>query len=141
MVPSAAAVIGTVTVQCRSLPCRVKVVVRGDVDLDEQVAGRAAAGADLALLGELDPGAGVDTGRDLDGQRAARADPALAGALAAGVGDDGAEAAAGRAGPQGADLAEERALHVGDLAGAAAGLAGDRLAARRRAVAVAGVAE
>ena len=48
-VPSAAAVIGSVTVQCRSLPWRVKVGVRRDVDLDVQVAGRAAAGADLAL--------------------------------------------------------------------------------------------
>ena len=51
VVPSAAAVIGTVTVQCRSLPCRVKVGCGGDVDLDVQVAGRATARADLALLG------------------------------------------------------------------------------------------
>ena len=142
VVPSAAAVIGTVTVQCRSLPCRVNVVVPGDVDLDVEVAGRAAAGADLALLGELDPGAGVDAGRDLDGEGAPRADPAVAGALAARVGDDRAEAAAGRARAQGADLAEERALHVGDLAGAAAGLARrSRALPGRRALAVTGRAD
>ena len=115
--------------------------VRGDVDLDVEVAGRAAAGPDLALLGQLDAGAGVDAGGDLDGQGAARADPAVAGALAARVGDDRAEAAAGGAGPQGADLAEERPLHVGDLARAVAGLAGDRLRAGRRALAVAGRAD
>ena len=49
LVPSAAAVIGSVTVQCRSLPWRVKVGCGVDVDLDVEVAGRAAAGADLAL--------------------------------------------------------------------------------------------
>ena len=141
VVPSAAAVIGTVTVQCRSLPCRVNVSCSRDPDLDVQVAGRAAAGADLALLGELDAGAGVDAGGDLDGEGTARPDPAVAGALAARLGDDRAEAAAGRARPQRADLAEERPLHVGHLAGAAAGLAGDRLAAGRGAVAVAGRAE
>ena len=74
-VPSAAAVIGSVTVQCRSLPCRVKVGVRRDVDLDVQVAGRTAAGADLALAGELDAGAGVDAGRDLDGQACGASGP------------------------------------------------------------------
>ncbi len=68
VVPSAAAVIGMVTVQCRSLPCRVKTSCARDVDLDVEVAGRPAARADLALVGELHPGAGVDAGRDLDGQ-------------------------------------------------------------------------
>ena len=32
----------------------------GDRDLDVEVTGRPGAGADLALTGELDPGAGVD---------------------------------------------------------------------------------
>ena len=59
--------------------------VRALDHLDVQVAGRPAAGADLALAGELDAGAGVDPGRDLDGQRAAGAHPAVAGALAARV--------------------------------------------------------
>ena len=90
--------------------------VRVDVDLDVEVTGRAAAGADLALLGELDAGAVVDTGGDLDVEGATRADPAVAGALAARVGDDRAEAAAGGARAQRADLAEERPLHHGDLA-------------------------
>ena len=86
--------------------------VRRDVDLDVEVAGRAAAGADLALPVSWTRVPCVDAGRDLHRQGAARADPAVAGALAAGVGDDRAEAAAGRARPQRADLAEERALHV-----------------------------
>ncbi len=115
--------------------------VRGDVDLDVEVTGGSATGADLALVAELHPGAVVDARRDLDGQRAARPHPAVAGALAAGVGDDRAETTAGRAGTKGPDLAEERPLHVGDLALAAAGLARDRLGARRGAVAVAGRAQ
>ncbi len=118
MVPSAAAVIGTRDGAVQVVAVPGEGGVRGDVDLDVEVAGRSAARADLALLGELDPGAGVDTGGDLDGQGAPRADPAVAGALPARVGDDRAEAAAGRAGAQGADLAEERPLDVGDLAGA-----------------------
>ena len=112
--------------------------VRVDVDLDVEVAGRAAAGTDLALLGELDAGAVVDTGRDLDVERATRADAAVARALAARVGDDLAEPAARGARAQGADLAEERSLHLGDLAGTAAGLADDRLGAGRGSVAVTG---
>ena len=82
-VPSAAAVIGMVTVQCRSSPRRWKIGVRQLVDLDVQVAGGAAAGADLALARELDARAVVDTGRDLHRQGAAGADPAVAGALRA----------------------------------------------------------
>ena len=111
-------------------------LVRRDVDLDVEVAGRAAAGTDLALVGQLHAGAGVDAGRDLHGQGAARTDPAVTRALAARVGDDRAEAAAGRARAQGPDLAEERALHVRHLARAAAGLAGLRVGAGGRALAV-----
>ena len=86
-VPSAAAVIGTVdgAVQVVALPPEQR--VRPLDDLDEQVAGRAAAGAGLALAGELDPGAGVDAGRDLDGERPAGAHPAVAAALVARVRD------------------------------------------------------
>ena len=115
--------------------------VMGDVDLDVQVAGRAAARADLALAGQLDAVAGVDARRDLDVDRAASPDPAVAGALAARVGDDGAEAAAGRARAHRAHLAEERPLHVADLAAAAAGRAGRGGRARRRAGAAAQRAE
>ena len=88
VVPSAAAVIGTVTWQRRSVPSRVNTGVRGDVDLDVEVARRSATRADLALGGELDAGAGVDPGRDLHGDRATRAHPAVAGALPARLGDD-----------------------------------------------------
>ena len=107
--------------------------VRALGDLDVEVARRAAAGADLALAGELDARAGVDAGGDLDRDRAAGADPALAGALEARVGDDGAVALAGGAGLRGHDLAEERALHLLDLAAAAADVAGRRRGARLRA--------
>src|SRR5581483_10146372 len=51
-------------------------LVRQLVDLDVQVTGRTATGADLALTGELDPRAVVDTGRDLHGQGPAGADAA-----------------------------------------------------------------
>ena len=51
------------------------------------------------------------------------ADPAVAGALHARVGDDGAVAAAGRARLGGPDVADERALHVGDVALPVAGRA------------------
>ena len=92
--PSAAAVIGIVhrAVQVVAVPLEDR--VRPLDDLQEQVAGRAAAGADLALAGELDVGAVLDTGRDPDLERAAGADPAVAGALRAGAADHGAEAAA-----------------------------------------------
>ena len=41
------------------------------VDLDVEVTGGTTAGADLALAGELDPGAVVDAGGDLHRQRPA----------------------------------------------------------------------
>src|SRR5690606_26134092 len=68
--------------------------VRALDDLQEQVAGRAAAGADLALAGELDVRAVLDTGRDPHLDHAAGAHPAVAGALLTGGPDDGAVAAA-----------------------------------------------
>ena len=136
--PSAAAVIGTVTWQRSWSPLRVKTGWRADVDLDVEVAGRATAGPDLALAGELDAGALVDAGRDGDGERAARADPAVAAALEARVGDDRAVAVARGARARRADVAEQRALHVLDVAVAVAGAAGDGLGAFARAGAVAG---
>ena len=138
VVPSAAAVIGSSTVQCRSSPRRWNVSCAADDDLDVEVARGAGAGADLALAGQLDAGAGVDAGGDPDLQRAAGADPAVAGALEAGVGDDRAVALAGGARAGGHHLAEERALHLLHLAAAAADVAGAGGGARLRAVAVAG---
>ena len=82
-------------------------LVLGNVDLDVQVAGRAAAGTDLALARQLDAVARVDTGGDLDVDGPAGPNPAVARALAARVGDDGAEAAAGGARPHRAHLAQE----------------------------------
>ena len=109
-----------------------------DVDLDVEVAGRAAAGADLALAGQLDARALVDAGRDGDGERAAGADPSVSPALVARVGDDGAEAVAGGAGTRRADVAEQRALHVLHVAVPMAGAAGDGLGSLAGAGAVAG---
>ena len=51
-------------------------VVRPLVDLDVEVAGRAAAGADLALAGEPDPHAVLDAGGHLHRDGAARRGPA-----------------------------------------------------------------
>ena len=62
--PSAAATIGIVTVQCRSSPCRSKIGCGRCDDLQEQVTGRPAAGADLALAGQLDVRPVLDAGRD-----------------------------------------------------------------------------
>jgi hypothetical protein len=64
--PRAAAVIGSSTVACRSSPRRWKVGCGATRELDVEVTGRAAAVADLALTGELDPGAVVDAGRHLE---------------------------------------------------------------------------
>jgi hypothetical protein len=98
-------------------------------DLDVQVAGRAAARADLALAGQPDPHAVLDAGRHLDGQRPPGADPPVTAALAARVLDDRAEAAAARAGAGRHHLAEERALHLLHLAAALAGVARRRVGA------------
>ena len=138
LVPRAAAVIGMVTVQCRSSPRRWNVRVRQLVDLDVQVAGGAAAGADLALARELDAGAVVHTGRDLDREGAAGADAAVARALRARGRHHRAEALALRAGARGHDLAEEGPRHLRHLAAAAAHVAGLRGGARRRALTAAG---
>jgi hypothetical protein len=119
---------------------RVNVSCSVDAELHVQVAGRTATGADLALGLEVDPVAGRDTGGDLHVDRAAGADAALAGALAAGVRDRGAVAAARGARLGRTDVADERALHLRDLAVALARTAGDGVAAGR-AGAVADVAD
>ena len=110
-------------------------------DLQEQVAGRAAAGAGLALAGQLDMGAVLDAGRDphLDG--APRPDPAVGVALGARLADDRAEAAAAGARPGGHHLADERPGDLADLAAAVADVAGHRVRARRRALTRAGRAD
>src|SRR5665647_414766 len=90
-------------------------LVRGDADLDIEVTGRPSSRTDLALARELDPGAGVDAGRDPQLEVAAGADATLTRALKAGVGDDGAIALAGNARAGGHDLAEEGPLNLLDL--------------------------
>src|SRR5690606_32000269 len=75
------------------------------VDLEIEVAGRTASGTHLALAGQLDARALVDTRWDRDRDRTARAYPALTGALGARIGDHGAEAVACGAGPRRADVA------------------------------------
>ena len=113
-------------------------VVGQFVDLDVQVAGRAAAGADLALAGEPDAHAVLDPGRHVDRDRALRPDPAVATAIGAGVGDLLAGAGARRARPGGHDLTEQRALDGLDLTRAVADVTGARLGAGRATVATAG---
>ena len=109
VVPSAAAVIGTATVQCRSSPSPGEDRVRPLDDLDVEVAGRAAAGADLALAGELDAGAVSTPAGIFDRDRAAGADPAVA-ASTPGTGSGSPCRSRWQAGarPGGHDLAEER---------------------------------
>src|SRR5690606_26968459 len=109
-------------VEVGTAPCED--LVRKRDDLQEQVAGRAATGADLALAGELDVGAVLDARGDAHLDRAAGADPAVAGALLARVADDAAEAAALRARAAGHDLPQEGAGDLGDLAAAVAHVAG-----------------
>ena len=113
----------------------------GHAQLDVQVAGRSAAGADLAVRGQVDPVAGADPRRDLHVDGPGGSHPAVSGALRARVGDDRAVAAAGRAGLGGPDVADERPLDVGHVALAVAGRAADRLRALGRAGAVAAGAE
>ena len=99
-------------------------VVRPLVDLDVQVAGRAAARADLALTGQADAHLVLDAGRDLDGQRPAGADPAVTGAGGARVRYHRAVPAAGGARAGRHHLAEERPLDRLHLATAAADVTG-----------------
>ena len=140
-VPSAAAVIGSCTVQCRSSPSRVNARCSRSCDLDVQVAGRAAAGADLALARTAGSAcrprrpAGI-----VDGERAtARTRPSPP---QSGTGRDrSCRCHRRRAGPGRHHLAEERALDDCASHPAAAGRAGLRLRARGAAVAAAGRAQ
>ena len=81
-------------------------------DLDGEVAGRSAAGADLALALEMDAVARRDARGDAHRDGALRADPALAGALGARPGDRVAVAAAVGADLARADVAQEAALDL-----------------------------
>ena len=100
-------------------------LVRLDRQEDVEIAGRAAAQAGLALVGEADAGAVLDAGRDVDRQRLLLGDAALAGAFRAWILDGLAAAMALRAGA----LDREEALRGAHLAVAAAHRAGDRLGA------------
>ena len=99
-------------------------LVRGHVNNHEQVAGRAATGAGLALAGQSDLLSVSDSRRNAGGQRPALHDGALAVAGRARVVDDrsGAAAVATRLGER------ERALVARDQAGSVA----DRAVSRRR---------
>ena len=112
-------------------------VVVVDLDLEVEVAVRAARGAGLALAGEVEAHAGVDSGRHVDLHGALRAHPALAGAGRARVRDDRSVAAAGAARARGHHVAEQRTHRALDGPGAAADVAGDGLRAGRAARALA----
>src|SRR5919202_3262837 len=116
-------------------------VVRPLGDLHVQVAGRTAAGTDLAVAGEPDPHAVLDAGRDLDRDGPPGPHAPVATALETGLRDDLPGAGAGRAGAGGDDLAQEGALHALHLPAARAGGAGGRVGAGRGAGAGARVAE
>src|SRR6185312_7297412 len=92
-------------------------LVRLDRQEDVEVARRTAAQAGLALIGQPDARAVLDTGRDVHRQRALLDDAALAGAFGAGVLDHLAASLAGRAGA----LDGEEALARAHLAVAVAG--------------------
>src|SRR5512146_1887088 len=115
-------------VQVVALPFEYR--VRALHDLEEQVAGRSAAGPRLAFAGELDVRAVLDAGRDPHLHGPPGAHPAVAVALRTGAGQDRAVAAAVRAGLGGDHLAEEGAPHLADLAASRADLAGLRVGAR-----------
>src|SRR5215211_7029966 len=110
--------------------------VRGDPDLDDQVAGGGAGLARLALALEPDGGAVVDPHRDPDPQLPGPDLGAAAVAGRAGVVDHRAATLAGRAGAGEA----EQALVAGDRAAAVAGRAGPGQGAGLGPGAVAGAA-
>src|SRR5439155_6224886 len=93
------------------------------------------------LPGHGDAHAVLDAGGHLDGDGAARAHGAVAAARPARRGDDGAGAAATRAGPRRHHLAEQRARDGLDLTAALALRTGVDVRARSRARTVAGLAE
>src|SRR2546428_4007038 len=107
-----------------------------DVNLDIQIAGRAAVHARLAVAGRADPHAVVDAGRNLHFQRLVALDAAGAGTGRARLRNDLAGAVAFRAGL----LDAEKALLHPHLAVAAAGGASDRRSAGLGAGTVTGIA-
>ena len=115
--------------------------VRALHDLEEQVAGRPSARADLALAGQLDVRAVLDTGRDPYLDRPPGPHPAVAVALRAGPDQHGAVPAAAGADPGHHDLADERAGDLAHLAAAAADVTGLRVGAWRGALTGAGGAD
>src|SRR5205085_12543870 len=94
-----------------------------------EVAARRAPDPGLALPGDADPGAFVDSGGNFDRQLALVECPAFAVTIGARIGDHFAGAAARRA----AALDHEKALLRADFAHASAGLAGIGAAIRLRA--------
>src|SRR6185312_608199 len=110
-------------------------------DLEEQVAGRPAAGADLPLARELDMRPVLDARRDPDLDGTAGAYPAVRVALGAWPPDDGAVAAAGGTRPGGHHLAEEGPGDLAYLAPARAHVAGLGMGPGRGALARAGRAD
>src|SRR5690348_8041864 len=108
--------------------------VRALDDLEEQVARRTAARADLALAGQLDVRAVLDAGRDPHLDRPPGPHPAVAVALRAGPDQHGAVPAAAGADPGHHDLADKGTGHLADFAATAADVAGLRVRARRRAL-------
>src|SRR6266540_2460176 len=105
-------------------------LVGDHVELDVEVAGRAAelAGVAAALVADAHPV--VEAGWDVDGQLGVLRDPALALAARARRQHLVAAAAAGHAGAGGDELAEQGLAHGALLAGAVAGPAGGRGRAR-----------
>src|SRR6266540_2001664 len=101
-------------------------LVGDHVELDVEVAGRAAelAGVAAALVADAHPV--VEAGWDVDGQLGVLRDPALALAARARRQHLVAAAAAGHAGAGGDELAEQGLAHGALLAGAVAGPAGGR---------------
>src|SRR6266487_36889 len=129
--PSAAATLGIVTLPLED-------GVRALHDLEEQVAGRPPARADLAFAGQLDVRAVLDAGRDPHLDRPPGPHPAVAVALRAGPDQHGAVPTAARADPGHHHLADERAGDLAHLAAAAADVTGLRVGARRGALTGAG---
>src|SRR5215470_2993015 len=123
-------------VQVVTLP--LEDLVRPLHDLQEQVAGRPAAGTGLTLAGQLDVGTVLDPGRDPYLDRAPGPDPAVRVALWTRLADDRAVATARGAGPRRHHLADEGPGDLADLTPAVADIARDRVRARRGALAGAG---
>src|SRR5438105_1146270 len=125
----------------RHLAVKIVVVAREyrmrlDVDLQIEVAGRAAVHARLAFARKAHAVAFVDPGGNPYRERLLQLDPPAARAHRARIGNHAARAVAARAGLGNG----ERALRDAHLAGAAAGGAGRRVRARPRAGSLAALA-